>query len=67
MKFKTNARCQGCVAAISSALAPIVGADKISFDLDSADRVMSVDAPENLAGEIERLVATAGFKAERLL
>lgn len=65
MKFKTNARCQGCVANIRKALAPIVDAEKVTFDLESPDRVMTVDA-DVPAAEVIAAVKGAGFTCEQL-
>lgn len=65
MKFKTNARCQGCVAAIRQALAAIVPADKVNFNLASPDRVMTIDADVN-ADAVIAAVKGAGFDCSLL-
>lgn len=67
MKFRTNAKCMGCVSAIRSALSPLAPAEEWEFDLQSTDRTMTFTgaaAPE--PAEVIRLVAGAGFKAEQI-
>lgn len=39
MKFKTNAKCGGCVAAIGAKLNKLVKEDEWSVDLKSPDKV----------------------------
>lgn len=65
MKFKTNAKCGGCVAAIGSQLNKLVKDNEWSIDLKSPDKVLEVtdDVP---ADKIIAAVADAGFKAEQL-
>ena len=56
-KFKTNAKCDGCVARI---------ADKLNdIDLSTTDRVLTVtaDVPDE---KIIAVVVAAGYKAEKL-
>ncbi|MBD5221205.1 MAG: heavy-metal-associated domain-containing protein [Bacteroidales bacterium] len=69
MKFKTNAKCMGCVGAIRNALSEIAPAEKWQFDLNSPDRVMEytgTDADDALADKVIAIIEKAGFKAERL-
>ncbi|MCM1291910.1 MAG: heavy-metal-associated domain-containing protein [Prevotella sp.] len=67
MKFKTNAKCQGCASAIRSALAEIAPAQSWDFDLQSPDKTMTYKDSDNdteLAAKIISAVEKAGFKAE---
>lgn len=70
MKFKTNAMCMGCVSAIKRAINEITPADNWSFDLSSADKVMSYVGTEPLTEEkaqaVESAVKAAGFVISRL-
>ncbi|MBO4965525.1 MAG: heavy metal transport/detoxification protein [Muribaculaceae bacterium] len=68
MKFKTNAKCMGCVTAIKNALAPIAPADKWEFDLSSPDKTLTYlgEADDALEARIISMIKEAGFKAERL-
>lgn len=67
IEFRTNARCQGCVAKIREAIAPFANPDDWTFDLDSPDRLMiySGDAPLDTAA-VENAVKAVGFKCECL-
>ncbi len=56
-KFKTTAKCAGCVKAIG---------EKLSKDLTSPDRMLTVAADTPSDARIEELVREAGFKIEKL-
>ena len=68
MKFKTNAKCGGCTAAITKALESIAPAEMWEFDLESPDRTLTFKGEEDpeLAGRIIRTIENAGFKASEL-
>ncbi len=65
LRFKTNAKCGGCVAAIGAKLNKLVAEDAWSIDLNSPDKTLTVstDLP---AEHILSAVSEAGFKAEVL-
>lgn len=65
MKFKTNAKCGGCVAAIGSQLNKLVKDNEWSIDLKSPEKVLEVTA-DVPADKIIAAVTEAGFKAEQL-
>lgn len=65
MKFKTNAKCGGCVAAIGGKLEGLVGEKDWSLDLKSADRVLTVTA-DIPAEVVIAAVKEAGLKAALL-
>lgn len=65
MKFKTNAKCGGCVAAIGSKLNKLVKEDEWSIDLKSPEKVLEITAGVP-ADTIIAAVTEAGFKAEQL-
>ncbi|MBQ8423069.1 MAG: heavy metal transport/detoxification protein [Coprobacter sp.] len=64
-KFKTNAKCGGCVAKIESVLNPIVPRDCWSIDLSTPDRILTITG-ELSDEEIIGLITSAGFKAEKI-
>ncbi|RHJ90427.1 heavy-metal-associated domain-containing protein [Parabacteroides bouchesdurhonensis] len=66
MKFKTNAKCGGCVAAIGDKLNKIMSPDNWSIDLSKPEKVLTVTT-ELPAATIIKAVTDAGFKAEQLL
>ena len=65
-KFKTTAKCAGCVKAIGEKLSKELAADQWSIDLTSPDRVLTVAADTPSDARIEELVREAGFKIEKL-
>lgn len=66
MNFKTNAKCEGCVAAIGEKLNKVIKADEWHIDLNTPEKLLKVTA--NIPAEtIMALVADAGFKAQQLL
>ncbi len=65
-KFKTSAKCAGCVKAIGEKLSAVLSDGDWSIDLNSADRVLSVSADEPTDAVIEQLVREAGFKIEKI-
>ncbi len=65
LKFKTNIKCGGCIAAVT----PFLDADdqiaKWQVDLESADRILTVQTDQS-AEEISALVKKAGYQAEEI-
>ncbi len=64
-KYRTSAKCNGCVNAIAGKLDEIMGRGDWNIDLTSPDRVLTVksDVPDE---EIISRVKGLGFKIERL-
>ena len=64
-KFKTNAKCDDCVARIADKLNEIVPREQWNIDLSTTDRVLTVtaDVPDE---KIIAVVVAAGYKAEKL-
>ncbi|MDH6304161.1 copper chaperone [Parabacteroides sp. PF5-5] len=66
MKFKTNAKCGGCVSAIGDKLNKVIKPEEWHIDLNTPEKLLKVTA--NVSPEtIIALVADAGFKAQQLL
>ena len=69
MKFKTNAKCSGCSAAILGAVRSKFPNQEWSLDLDSADKVLEMHGvPDDaaVAAQVEKTVAEAGFNGSWL-
>ncbi|SEF56147.1 MULTISPECIES: heavy-metal-associated domain-containing protein [Parabacteroides] len=66
LKFKTNAKCGGCVSAIGDKLNKILNPGNWSIDLTKPEKLLIVTT-ELPATTIIAAVTEAGFKAEQLL
>lgn len=64
-KFKTNAKCGGCVAKIEATLNTAVARDQWNIDLTTPDRVLTITCDLS-DDDIVRLFTAAGFKAEKI-
>lgn len=65
IKFKTNIKCTGCIAQVSPALNETAGKDNWQVDLESADRILTVNTdlkPEELIDAIK----SVGYTAEKI-
>lgn len=62
LKFKTTAKCGGCVAKIGEVLNTVVSPDQWAIDLSAPDRVLTITSDLSEAQVVE-LVQKAGFKA----
>lgn len=64
-KFKTNAKCGGCVAKIEASLDKILPREQWNIDLSVPDKTLTVtsDLPDDV---IIKSVTEAGFKAEKI-
>ena len=65
MKFKTNAKCQDCMAAISKEVHKKFPDAELKFDLENTDKVLQVHGvPEDSehASQIESAIKEAGFE-----
>lgn len=69
MKFKTNAKCGGCKAAILGAVQSKYPDMQWSMDLDNVDKVLECHGiPDDAAKarEIEKTIEETGFKGSWL-
>lgn len=65
MDFKTNAKCQDCVAAIKREVHRKFPDAKLELDLEDADKVLHVHGiPEDTehAAQVESAIQEAGFQ-----
>ena len=64
-KFKTNLKCNNCVAKVKAQLDATAEIQKWSIDLKSPDRMMTVEGnEEKLVELVEGILADAGYCAE---
>jgi Copper chaperone len=64
--FKTNIKCDGCIATVTPALNKTAGEGNWQVDLQSPDKVLTVTAEEVNATDIKKAMEQAGYKAEEL-
>jgi len=65
MRFKTNAKCNGCKTAILGAVRDRFPNAEWSMDIEDADKVLEAHGlPENAetAAQVEKVIAETGFK-----
>lgn len=63
LTFKTNIKCNGCIAAVKPFLDKIEGANW-NVDLENPDRILHVHGPESLQAEdIIQALKEAGYQA----
>lgn len=70
MKFKTNAKCEGCSAAIIDGVSKEFPNAQLSLDLNTADKVLEVwGIPEDdeHAARVEAAIAATGFTGSRIV
>lgn len=65
IKFKTNIKCTGCLAQVGPALNETAGENHWKVDLDSSDKILTVEGNLNEA-EIIAAVKKAGYTAESI-
>ena len=67
IKFKTTIKCSGCVATVTPGLNEAVGANNWQVDLQSADKVLTVNTNEaNKEKDVIKKLEEAGYKAEKM-
>lgn len=64
IQFKTNIKCNGCIAAVKPHLNEAVGEKHWKVDLESPDRILTVEAENEQ--EIKEAIQKAGYQAERV-
>ncbi|MEJ7695013.1 hypothetical protein [Daejeonella sp.] len=63
IKFKTNIKCTGCLAAVTPNLNKAAGETAWQVDLNDVDRILTVET-DRAESEIIAAVKEAGFEAE---
>lgn len=64
LRFKSNIKCEGCLAKVTPLLDEAVGAENWSVDLQSATKTLTVKG-NTTADKVVMAVQEAGFKAEK--
>ncbi len=66
MKFKTNIKCDACIATVTPILDQSVGKGNWSVDLKSPLRILSIALEEVAPDAIQSGLATVGYQAEEI-
>jgi len=64
LQFKTNIKCDGCIAKVTPFLNEASGAGNWKVDIASKDKILTVQSGD--AKAIEEAVQKAGYKIEAL-
>ena len=64
LTYKTNIKCNGCIATVTPFFHKNENVKKWSVDLESPDRILTVELENGMTSEIENLVQEAGYQAE---
>jgi copper chaperone len=66
LKFKTSLKCGGCVKAITPGLDSLETIDKWSVDLENPDKMLLVEAADDVSEQVMDSVKKAGYLISRL-
>ncbi|MEI8048995.1 MAG: heavy-metal-associated domain-containing protein [Bacteroidota bacterium] len=66
LRFKTSLKCGGCVKAVTPGLESLKGIETWKVDLESPDKVIEVEATEDISELVIESVKKAGFQISRL-
>ena len=67
LKFKTNIKCSGCIAAATSVLNEVIGKNNWTVDTSVPEKTLTVNAGESI-DEQDVIIAVneAGYTAEKI-
>lgn len=65
-QFKTNIKCDGCVAKVTPHLNAVKGIEKWEVNTENPSKILTVIADKTKEGQVIEAVKGAGFTAERL-
>lgn len=63
-KFKTTLKCGGCVAAVQPALDEMDTIVSWEVDLESEDKILTVESEQEVKADIEKSFSDKGYEAE---
>jgi len=66
LKFKSNINCTGCLSKVTPVLNEEKAIEKWDVDLESDDRILTVETSNLDAEKVTQTVQKAGFKLEEL-
>ena len=67
LKFKTNIKCGGCIAAVTPHLNKLSDIQKWEVDTQNPDKVLTIEGKQGIDDkEIINVLENAGYNAEKL-
>lgn len=66
LQFKTNINCEGCVAAVAPYLNKEKDIQSWKADIDSDQKILSIETQKLSGDDIVALLKTAGYTAEKM-
>ncbi len=67
LKFKTNIKCGGCIAAVTPSLNALKSIKHWEVDTNNPDKVLSVEAEDGLkASDVVETLKNKGYQAQKL-
>ena len=67
LKFKTNIKCGGCIAAVTSTLNTLDGLTKWDVDTANPDKILTIESNDGLtANEVISALKSKGYNAEKI-
>ncbi len=66
LTYKTNIKCNGCIATVTPFFQKNESIKKWTVDLESEDRVLTVELEGGEASEVEALIKEAGYESEAI-
>ena len=66
LRFKTSLKCGGCVSAITPGLESLNVIENWSVDLESPDKILEVEAFEDISDKVIASVVKAGYQISRI-
>jgi copper chaperone len=66
LKFKSDIKCMGCVAKVTPTLDKAEGIAKWDVNINSPEKILTIETEKLSSEDIQELVKKAGFKAEEM-
>ena len=67
LKFKTNIKCGGCIAAVTPHLAKLSGIQRWEVDAKNPEKVLTIEGKPGISDQdVINVLEDAGYKAEKL-
>lgn len=67
LTYKTNIKCNGCIATVTPFIQKNPAIKNWSVDLESPDRILTIELEGGDENEIKSLITEAGYEADPML